>query len=327
MSDNIIRTKLYKELPLSTPFSVHIFPSYFCNFKCSYCLHSLSEEELKKMSFKRQFMEFDTYKKAIDSLKEFPNKLKALIFAGHGEPLIHKDIDKMVDYAKKNNIADRVEIVTNASLLTHDLSDKLISAGLDRLRISVQGVTSQKYKDVSNIQIDYNDFVENIRYFYRKRKNTNIYIKIIDIALDSKEDEKKFLDIFSPVCDTAAIEYAIPFVSEVDYSSFNTDFNRCKQGHSQSSNICSMPFYMLVLEPNGNILPCCSTTVPIVLGNIHNSSLRDVWQSEKLKSFLRLQLTGKNMNSVCKACSVPSFGLQEGDYLDDYANDLIRYYK
>jgi radical SAM protein with 4Fe4S-binding SPASM domain len=327
MTTSMKRVELYKELPLDTPFSLHVFPAYYCNFKCSYCLHSLSEEQLKELSFKRQLMDIETYKKAIDSLKEFPGRLKALIFAGHGEPLIHKDIDKMVAYAKENNVAERIEIVTNASLLTRELSDKLIAAGLDRLRISIQGMTSQKYRDVSGVEIDYNNFLENIRYFYNNKENTNVYIKIIDIALENSKEEQRFHDTFSPISDTVAIEYTIPFVPEIDHSRFNTDFTKCKQGHKRSSNICSMPFYMLVLEPNGNVVPCCSTSVPMIYGNIHETGLKEVWNSEKLRSFLRMQLTDRNINAVCRHCSVPSFGLQEGDYLDEYAAELLKFYK
>jgi radical SAM protein with 4Fe4S-binding SPASM domain len=271
-------------------------------------------------------MDFETFKKAIDSLKEFPERLKAIIFAGHGEPLIHKDIDKMVKYAKEKNVAERIEIVTNGSLLNQELSDRLIAVGLDRLRISIQGVTAKKYKEVCGIEIDYNKFVENIRYFYQNRENTDMYIKIIDIALNNNDEEKIFYDIFKPISDTAAIEYTIPFVSEIDYSKFDTDFTKCKQGHKRCSNICSMPFYMLVLEPNGNVVPCCSTSVPIVYGNINNENMGEIWNSIKLKEFLHLQLTDRNNNVICKKCSVPSFGLQEGDYLDDYSEELLKYY-
>jgi len=54
-------------------------------------------------------------------------------FAGTGEPLLHKDIAKMVEYAVKMNVAEAVDIVTNGLLLEPDLSDKLIAAGLSSL--------------------------------------------------------------------------------------------------------------------------------------------------------------------------------------------------
>jgi len=318
------RIALHEKLPLEAPLSLHVFPSYYCNFRCSYCLHSLSEEKLHKLSFKKQFMEFETYRKAIDSLEGFGSTLKALVFAGHGEPLMHKDIAAMVAYAKKNKVAERVEIVTNASLLHEPLSEKLIEAGLDRLRISIQGVSMQKYRDISGIDIDFEKLVKKISYFHSLRKATEVYIKIIDIAIEDESEKNKFYELFAPLSDTATIEYTIPFIPELNYNTLSALSARCKQGHQRSSHICSMPFYMLVVEPNGAVLPCCSAEIPLIYGTVQKNSLCEMWNSEVRRSFLQMQLVDRTVNRVCRRCSVPAYGLQEGDYLDDHVEKLIR---
>ncbi len=322
------RVELAKQLPLKTPFSVHIFPIYMCNFKCKYCLHSMSTSELAKKGFKKSVMDFSIYKKAIDGIKEYDDKLKALIFAGHGEPLLHKDICKMVKYAKDANIAQRVEIVTNASLLDKKMSDGLIEAGVDRLKISIQGTNAKKYKEVSDYDMDYSEFLSNLKYFKENKKHTEVYIKIIDIALDGKEDEMLFKNLFEPVADYVDIEYAIPFINELNEDVYgDKEFDKCKQGNLQKSKICSMPFYMQVVAPNGDILPCCSTDVPIVLGNIDDTSIKEIWNNKTTKGFLKTMLTDKNKNAVCANCCVPEFGLQEGDYLDEYKDELLKKYE
>jgi radical SAM protein with 4Fe4S-binding SPASM domain len=328
MESLIKRTELHEKLPLRTPFSVHMFVSYFCNFKCNYCLHSLSDKQLKEKKFQKQFMDFDLYKKAIDDIAAFDDKLKALIFAGHGEPLLHKDIAKMVEYAKKKEIADRIEIVTNGSLLTKKMSDELIAAGLDRLRISVQGITDNKYREVTGKMINFDEFIDNIRYFYQHKKKTQIYCKIIDIALEHDAGQENFYQIFQPIADEVAVEYAIPFVQELDYSKLKNDFEQSKQGNQVSkSNICSMPFYMLVVTPNGDMVPCCSTDVPLIYGNVKEKSLKTIWHSAITKGFCRLQLLGnRNKHPICSLCSVPQYGLQNGDYLDDHTEELLKKY-
>lgn len=320
------RVKLYEKLPLKTPFSLHIFPIYLCNFKCNYCIQALSKKEMQEKNFKKDIMSFETYKKAIDDICEYEDKLKALIFAGHGEPLMHPDIDKMVLYAKEKNVADRVEITTNGSLLTKEMSDKLIKAGVDRLKISIQGTNEDNYLNIAKYKINYASFIDNLTYFNNNKHHTEVYIKIIDIALNNKIDEEKFKAIFKPISSYVGIEYAIPFVKEIDHSLIKKDFNKCKQGNTGSSKICSMPFYMQVLDPRGNILPCCSTDIPLVLGNIHKNSLKEIWESQKQVEFLKLLLKNKDLNHVCKSCSVPEFGLQNGDYLDEHRNILLKKY-
>jgi len=321
------RSQLHEVLPLDTPYSLHVFPSYFCNFSCSYCLHSLSSSDLDGMGFRKQLLSFDTYRKTLDDLKQFPETLRALIFAGHGEPLLHKEIDRMVHYAKSSGAAERVEIVTNGSMLSPALSDRLIQAGLDRLRISLQGVSARKYKEVAGVALDFDRFVENVGYFYRHKGQGEVHIKIIDVALENVEEEALFRRLFSGISDSLSIEYAIPFVRQVDYSKFGVEFTKCKQGHERSSAVCSMPFYMLVLTPNGDVAPCCSVDVPLVYGNVAETTLASVWHGLTRKRFLRLQIEDRDMNPVCKECAVPAYGLQEGDYLDDHREELARFFR
>ena len=323
MSCNTQRTELYKVLPLKTPFSVHIFPSYYCNFRCNYCLHSLGEDVLKEKGFKRQFMDMEIFKKAIDGACEFEEPVKALIFAGHGEPLMHKEIADMVAYAKKTGRFGRIEIVTNGSLLTHELSDRLIEAGLDRLRVSLQGTDAEDYRKVSDVKIDFDSFVEQLEYFYKHKTNTEVYIKIIDIALKDKDDEKKFYEIFRPVADIAAVEYAIPFVNEIDYSNVGELSEKNKQGNTGHSEFCSMPFYMAVVLPDGNVAPCCATDIPLTYGNLKDKTLKEIWDSKNRNAFLIRQLWGASKVAICNNCSVPSYGLQEGDYLDGHEKEIM----
>lgn len=323
---NTKRVELHEHLPLAAPFSVHIFPSFYCNFKCNYCLHSLSADKLAEMNFHKQFMSLDIYKKTVDDISEFDTKIKALIFAGHGEPLLNKSIAEMVRYAKEKDIAERIEIVTNGSLLSHEMSDALIDAGLDRLRVSLQGITSQKYKEISDVELDINELKENLEYFCSHKKNTEVYVKIMDISMDCEDDFGKFKDMFKNACDISAIEYAIPFVNEIDYSQVGDLSSKCKQGNSGRSQICSMPFYMMVIYPDGNVAPCCSTSLPLTYGNVMQTSLKDIWNGKMLNSFLIKQLNGVKDIAVCNECSVPDFGLQNGDYLDGYKDELLNKY-
>ena len=282
---------------------------------------------MAERNFKREFLSLDDFKKTIDGLKEFPDRLKTIIFAGHGEPLTHKDIAAMIKYANKADVAHCTEIVTNASLLTPKMADSLIDAELGLLRVSLQGVTDEMYDKIGGTDFPVQDIISNLKYFYDNRNNTRIMIKIINIGLNNDKEKKLFFELFGSLCDEATIEYLIPFINEIDHTTICDDLSKCKLGHTQSqSKICSMPFYMLVLEPNGNLVPCCSSVVPFVYGNIQKDNLKDVWDSKKRNDFLLMQLSDLTLNKVCKECSVPQYGLQEGDYLDADKDLLLEKY-
>ena len=185
------RELLINALPLDTPFGIHICPTTYCNFKCVYCKHSFAQNE---KGFKESFMDINFFNMLVEQIKQFPHKCKLLNFAWLGEPLLHPQIAEMVRVAKKADVAERVEIVTNASMLRPDLSDALIEAGIDRIRISLQGLTEKDYLDVSGVKINFQHFVENIRYFYTKSKcvgGGKIYIKIMDVMLKNNQDEER----------------------------------------------------------------------------------------------------------------------------------------
>ena len=101
MHCSVSRVALHKRLPLKEPFSLHVYPSFYCNFRCGYCLHSLDAAALERKGFRRQYMEFDLYRKAVDNVAAQGWHLKAMIFAGHGEPLLHPRIAEMIAYAKE----------------------------------------------------------------------------------------------------------------------------------------------------------------------------------------------------------------------------------
>lgn len=325
-SKMIQRAELHSLLPLDTPLSVHIYPSYKCNFRCNYCVHALSTEELRQSGFIKEKMAMETFEKIVEGLICYPKRVKAVIFAGHGEPLTHKSIHLMVKQLKDANVAERVEITTNGTLLTREMTDNLVAAGLDRLKISIQGTTPEQYMRIAGYNIRYDEFLSNLSYLYKNKGSIEIYIKAIDTALTSEADHVHFRSLFAPVSDYLDIEYLIPFVQKIDHSALKTSFDKCKQGHTASSSICSMPFYMQVIAPNGDILPCCSVDIPLVVGNVNNIKLADAWQSTVLHRFQESMLLDREINPVCHGCSVPTHGLQPGDYLDDHRARLTEIY-
>lgn len=324
-SSSTRRVELAKALPLRTPFALHVFPSYFCDFKCCYCIHSLTESQLAKIPIRRRFMNFDVFRNAIDGACLFQDRLKLINFAGHGEPLLNRDIAKMIAYAKEKNIADKIELVTNANNLTEHVSDSLIEAGLDSLRISIQGVTKEKYQEVSRVKIDFDRLVDRIGYFYAHKKQCSVYIKIIDAALDTPGDEKRFMELFGGVCDRIAVEHLVPTASGVDYSGLRESYRETQQGYEAGRvAACPMPFYMMIVEPDGEVRTCCATRFPVSAGNACASTLYDIWNGEALKEFWKMHLEGgRDAHAVCRSCSNPDYGLQPGDNIDGSRSEIL----
>lgn len=323
------RTHLSQVIPLSTPYIVQIFPVYACNFKCNYCIHSIAKNKRGYIS-EQSFMDFELYKKCIDDLCKFPEKIKMLRFAGTGEPLLHKDITRMVKYAVQKQVATSIDIVTNGALLTPKLSKEFVDAGLSRLRVSIQGINADKYNQVSEVNLDFDKFIENLTYFYENKGNTQIYIKIIDSALD-EGDETEFLKIFGDICDEIAIEHLLPAVPQIDYSVISKENgNKLTQNGVaiQAAEICPQPFYLMQINPEGNVVPCCAMETAYVLGNCNLESIYDIWNGKKCSDFRKIQLLKeKEIYSVCRDCEQYNHAMFSEDILDNDAERLLKFFK
>lgn len=323
------RTPLYSVLPLIMPYLIQIFPVYGCNFRCEYCIHSLDAKERGYISDKRS-MDMELFQKIVEDIKVSGQRIKMLRFAAIGEPLLHKEIARMVGYAKKAEIAESIDIVTNASLLTKELSDQLVASGLTRLRISLEGLSGKDYKKHAGVDINFSQFVENIRYFYEHCKETKIYIKIIDYMIPTPDDQERFYRIFAPICHSIAVEHLTPTIEEIDYQQFSGENKNNKPQNGEillESQICSQPFYMMQINPDGKVVPCCSMKYPILLGDVGKEGVQEVWLGEAYQKFRRAMLHGVFYAShVCRDCKLYRYDMHQEDRLDEKAKELLEKY-
>ena len=74
-----------------------------CNFSCSFCIHT---NRCKK------YMSIDEFKHIINEIKGYTDYVYLHIM---GEPLLHKDVEKMIRYANDKGLM--VGITTNGVLL------------------------------------------------------------------------------------------------------------------------------------------------------------------------------------------------------------------
>lgn len=321
------RQILRNVLPVNTPYVINIFTGDICNFKCIYCINSVEEKKMEnKNTLSKEMLSWDSFKNIADQICEFPEPIKKVLLTSIGEPLLNKKLPEMIAYLKQTGRVNTIEIITNGSLLTPELSNKLIDAGLDRLGISIQGTTSKKYKDICGANIDIDEMIKNIKYFYDNRKQCNMFIKTVDIALENETDKERFMNLFSNICDQIYIDNIIPLYEGVNYEDMN--LKEGKTLHNKKLikiDICSQAFYTIDIRANGNVVPCCQEPYPISFGNIKEKNLIDIWNSNKRKDFLIMMLKKeKNQYPICKKCVMPSMATaDEKDILDGYEKEIL----
>jgi radical SAM protein with 4Fe4S-binding SPASM domain len=318
------RTQLEAVIPLRTPFIINIDPSDRCNFQCKFC--PTGDRELMKKTKGRGHgnMDFELYKKVIDDLGEFEDKIKVIRLYKDGEPLLNPYFADMVKYAKESGYCDRVDTTTNASLLTPELSLRIIDAGLDRINISVEGINELQYSDFSQYKIDFQKFVGNIRFFYEHRKQCEMIIKINGDILTESE-KQQFYDIFGDITDGIFIESIMDCWPTFEQKKVNVNETRGIYGNNiKEVLVCPYVFYCLYINSDGTYSLCfLDWARKMLLGNIQTETSKQVWNSVELKEYQKMFLRGeRKSHPICKDCGQLKQG--QPDDIDEFANELLK---
>ncbi|MGK0466368.1 GTP 3',8-cyclase MoaA [Clostridium sp.] len=114
-----------------------------CNLRCIYCMpeqgiESLSHDDILRFE--------DTLKIIKAGASLGINKIR---FTG-GEPLVMKDIDKLIYETSKISGIDDISITTNGILLS-DVAADLKKAGLNRVNISLDTLNTDKFRSITRV--------------------------------------------------------------------------------------------------------------------------------------------------------------------------------
>jgi radical SAM protein with 4Fe4S-binding SPASM domain len=133
----------------SKPFYMQIEATTHCNLACKMCVRN---ETIKNP----MHLKFDKFKELFDQVVP-----KKLTLSGVGEPMLNPELYDMVDYARKHGT--QVMIPTNATILKRrKLSEKLVDAGLNVLKISVDAASKETYLKV-RLEDYFDDIIEGIQ--------------------------------------------------------------------------------------------------------------------------------------------------------------------
>lgn len=146
--------KLGREHAPTFPDRVYIESTNVCNLRCIMCPTGLHLDTRPK-----GFMEWSLYTAIVNEVAPFA---EAVVLHSWGEPLLHPRVVEMIEYAKQRNLW--VELSTNATRLDEDITVRLIGSGLDRIYLSMDGLTKETYERV-RVKGNFDTVLANIERF------------------------------------------------------------------------------------------------------------------------------------------------------------------
>ena len=158
------KIQLFKHqgLMLPLPTEIEISESGTCNRKCSFCPRSATDFEDKK-----EFISNVLHEKLCFELKEL-NYKGTIRYSGFVEPLLDKNIYKLINMTRNYLPESNIEMVTNGDPLNLDRLNKLFKSGLNRILISAYDgkEEAKKLEDLcSEANLNIEQYIVRHRYY------------------------------------------------------------------------------------------------------------------------------------------------------------------
>jgi radical SAM protein with 4Fe4S-binding SPASM domain len=325
------------------PKFIHLDLTAACNLKCIHC-RATSKPGFNELKIEEIIKFLDFCK------KEFPNWEAILI--GGGEPLIReKDLFSIMEHVK--NLRIKCYLNTNGTLINSRNVTK-IKKFVEITQISLDGANPATHDYIRGKKGAFNEAIKGI-VLLRKNK-ARVYVRItlsminyleafdlIDLALKLGVEAVSYYRTlpvgrakkYNISIDKRIYHLILKELMRQKYSlkgkldivssdplkvrmdnKLQTEIFK-KYDISKSFGGCLPGITEIFINNIGNVYPC--TMMPILLGNIRENSLREIWNNSQFLLKLRNR---KNLKGCCKKCSIQricggcraaAFG-EHGDY-------------
>ncbi|TXT61715.1 MAG: hypothetical protein BAJALOKI1v1_1100003 [Promethearchaeota archaeon] len=301
---------------LKTPLAIMVEPTCMCNIQCPLCT-----TPHKYMTRTQGIMEFDTYQKLLDDVKEF-----ALIFYFNfaGEPFLNPHLFQMVKEAAKNDIFTMVD--TNATLLTYARIQEILDSKLSILVVNIDYAKKESFEQFRK-GANFHATMKGIKELCDlKKKKNGTFPLVVAETIVSRANEIHLNELydfamntigvdgvwFKPLCFPlhskgfrenneveVLVDKYLPRTSSIKRYTYN-------EGHLQLDhykNFCEWEYKSVILW-DGRVAACCfDYDGNYTFGNIREASFLDIWNSPKYRYYREKLIKPKKLE-LCEFCSI-----------------------
>lgn len=281
------------------PYSIDIQTHSGCNARCTFCGVG---REANKINGE---MSDELYKKIIDEALTFP-RLRQINPYLLNDPLVDSKIAERIEYiAAKRQKGKKplVRIITNAALLTDEMSFRLLRSGLDEINISFHSVQKEIFEAMMR-PLNYERVMNNILTLARMRnklkrvgaKTPKIEIWTVltrPVEQNLKNEKAHWEKVGLPLRARKLDNRANPEIEDRNLSDRPLD----------SVQICPIPFWRAWIMWNGDMIMCCvDQERSNLLGNCSTRSIREIWNDKQYQD-LRASWREKKLGGLlCNNC-------------------------
>jgi len=301
------------------PIHVEIGPTNRCNHRCVFC--ALDWLEHGGYDIDKSVM--------ISALEDMANHdVRSVVFAGEGEPLLHKDISLFVHHAKKSGLD--VAITTNGVPFTPSRINEILPY-LSWIRFSVNAGNPEIYSKVHRTKKeDFDKVIRNVSCSSKLERKEKLQTTIGVQTLVLSNNISTLSDL-AKICKNAGADnlqvkpyshhpkskndFSVGFselkeleekLMEFEDENFKILYRketmkRIEEGITYPE-CYGLPFFALI-DAKGNVIPCnlFYDNADFIYGNLYKKSFSEIWEGEKRKKVID-KIRERGIENCRKGC-------------------------
>jgi MoaA/NifB/PqqE/SkfB family radical SAM enzyme len=282
-------------------------PINICNLSCPAC-----SAPQRYITRERRMMSFEEFKTIVDKVKKYVCSIE-LFFCG--EPLLNRDIFKMISYARRNKL--RVTVSTNGTLL-HLYAREIVDSGLNRLHVSFHGPTKDSLEKFM-AGAKFEDIIKGISLLVKTKRELGKRWPIIELGMVVTRYNEDKIEMFMNLAKTLGVKPVLKkfVLAENIYPEEDVIRNL----HFVPTNpkwskyvIDGEKFYVkrtkkkcdwwksCIILVDGRVCACCyDIDGRYCYGNIFESDFKRLWKSPASKK-MRILIKNRGL-PLCLKCS------------------------
>lgn len=273
------------------------FQSYsVCNADCLYC----PEGRLSRLrKDKPSPMPWEVFEAMLEQTRAHP--VRAIRPHLDCEPLLHKELPRMIQRCKEVHPQAEVSFSTNGLLLTKDTLMDLVNSGLDKLYVHFMGISKEFHERI--MQTNYERVRGNIISALTVLSELGFPVELkIEAHRIRGVSLSKWYDFVKEWEKRGAIVTIEPLWNRAGHCS---NFDNLALGlRSKKHFPCRRPFSHIAILYDGTVIICSlDHRRQIILGNLMDHTIEEIWNSAKLKEIRVWHNSGRFEGiHLCNSC-------------------------
>jgi len=289
------------------PIYMEVSPAGACNQRCIYCA-------LDFMEYQPRFLDTAVLKRRLKEMGALG--VKSIMYAGEGEPFLHKDIADIIAATKKSGID--AAVTSNAVLFDKVLADNTLPY-LSWLKVSINAAKKETYRKIHRSKEgDFDKVIKNMAYA-AKARTKNKYSCVLGMQIVLLPDNYKEVVLLAKKAEEIGMDYLVvkPYsqhplsktkiFKDIKYSRYLDLSEKLKNLNKKHFNVVfrihtmkkwdnaernykhclALPFWAYI-DAGGDVWACSMylKNNNFRLGNIYKNEFEDIWRSKKHKKLV-----------------------------------------